>query len=235
MAEVVDDVVVVERRCGLYIVFGTSLGWANGTGLSVILTTIIEGLNLDRGRNSTNGRRWWLLLLSRLTWLEPWLFSVTRRIRMSSSTTRYWLLKAEPDTRVVKGKDVKVGSNLCKEAPASFVLRTCLKFIHSFYSLAWTTLNTSEHRHGRVSGTMKHETWWRKWKKETRFASNIGANPIEFSKPFYARHCFTTQTVKHLVRSLSPLLVAYPWLTDPPFSTRHCCVCAGADTLIFCQ
>ncbi|KIM35155.1 hypothetical protein M413DRAFT_449863 [Hebeloma cylindrosporum] len=26
---------------------------------------------------------------------------------MSSSTTRYWLLKAEPETRVVKGKDVK--------------------------------------------------------------------------------------------------------------------------------
>ncbi|KAF8958522.1 PUA-like domain-containing protein [Flammula alnicola] len=26
---------------------------------------------------------------------------------MSSSTTRYWLLKAEPDSRIVKGKDVK--------------------------------------------------------------------------------------------------------------------------------
>jgi hypothetical protein len=28
---------------------------------------------------------------------------------MSSSTNRYWLLKAEPETRIVKGKDVKVG------------------------------------------------------------------------------------------------------------------------------
>lgn len=26
-----------------------------------------------------------------------------------SSETKYWLLKAEPDTRIVKGKDVKVG------------------------------------------------------------------------------------------------------------------------------
>ncbi len=27
---------------------------------------------------------------------------------MSSNSTKYWLLKAEPDSRIVKGKDVKV-------------------------------------------------------------------------------------------------------------------------------
>ena len=29
---------------------------------------------------------------------------------MSTPTQKFWLLKAEPDTRIVKGKDVKVGS-----------------------------------------------------------------------------------------------------------------------------
>lgn len=31
-------------------------------------------------------------------------------LKMSTSTTKFWLLKAEPDTRIVKGKDVQVGS-----------------------------------------------------------------------------------------------------------------------------
>lgn len=31
---------------------------------------------------------------------------------MSTSGAKFWLLKAEPDTRIVKGKDVKVGSKL---------------------------------------------------------------------------------------------------------------------------
>lgn len=30
--------------------------------------------------------------------------------KMSTSTTKFWLLKAEPDTRIVKGKNVQVGS-----------------------------------------------------------------------------------------------------------------------------
>ena len=29
---------------------------------------------------------------------------------MSTSTTKFWLLKAEPDARIVKGKNVQVGS-----------------------------------------------------------------------------------------------------------------------------
>ena len=29
---------------------------------------------------------------------------------MSTSTTKFWLLKAEPETRIVKGKNVQVGS-----------------------------------------------------------------------------------------------------------------------------
>lgn len=100
------------------------------------------------------------------------LLSIIRRIHMSASTTRYWLLKAEPDTRVVKGKDVKVWSNF-KNHPRS-------SWSYSFYSLAWRTSKALEHHHGRVSGTMKRETWWRRWKKETRFASDVDAIPISF-------------------------------------------------------
>lgn len=43
--------------------------------------------------------------------------TLTRRQRalptlnLSIMSTKYWLLKAEPDSRVVKGKDVKVCSN----------------------------------------------------------------------------------------------------------------------------
>lgn len=28
---------------------------------------------------------------------------------------KYWLMKAEPDSRVVKGKDVKVGHDYCRD------------------------------------------------------------------------------------------------------------------------
>ena len=40
--------------CVLCTVYGTSLGWANGTELLMILTMIIEGPKLDGGRNSIN-------------------------------------------------------------------------------------------------------------------------------------------------------------------------------------
>lgn len=32
---------------------------------------------------------------------------------------KYWLMKAEPDSRIVKGKDVKVGREVC---PSTVVL-----------------------------------------------------------------------------------------------------------------
>ena len=39
--------------------------------------------------------------------------------RMSRPTAKFWLLKAEPDKRIVKGKDVKVGSMLPYDLAAS--------------------------------------------------------------------------------------------------------------------
>ena len=36
-------------------------------------------------------------------------------LRREIMSPKYWLMKAEPDSRVVKGKDVKVGHDYCRD------------------------------------------------------------------------------------------------------------------------
>ena len=78
---------------------------------------------------------------------------VLRTLCHMSTSKRYWLLKAEPDTRIVKGKDVRV-SNL--DATKRVVATKHALILDLFgRSLAWTTLNALGHRPGRASGIMK--------------------------------------------------------------------------------
>jgi hypothetical protein len=54
------------------------------------------------------------------------LFVVRRAfVRNMASTSKYWLMKAEPDSRVVKGKDVKVCA-LCMSSLRPAESRSCL-------------------------------------------------------------------------------------------------------------
>ena len=64
----------------------------------------------------------------------------------SSTQDKYWLLKAEPDSRVVKGKDVKVSQkkNAARIGGLLSDKNTC------FLSLAWKTLNASRLRLGKA-------------------------------------------------------------------------------------
>ena len=100
--------------------------------------------------------------------------------KMSTSTTKFWLLKAEPDARIVKGKNVQVGfrstyhSDYChgisqrtsivmiktlntrrKNALNCFTL-SMLTSLGTFSSVSMI-LNASEHHLGRVYGIMRLE------------------------------------------------------------------------------
>ena len=88
---------------------------------------------------------------------------------MSTSTTKFWLLKAEPDTRIVKGKNVQVGSRsnisfltawIGQGRVATYALLNHLfrhaNIIWEFSSVSMI-LNASEHHLGRVYGIMRLE------------------------------------------------------------------------------
>ena len=65
----------------------------------------------------------------------------------TDATASYWLLKAEPESRTVKGKDVKVSSLSCSGSAH-----------RNFNGSASTTLRPPRRRLGRASEIMKLET-----------------------------------------------------------------------------
>jgi hypothetical protein len=76
---------------------------------------------------------------------------LSRRYNMDPETTispNYWLLKAEPDSRIVKEKDVKVSELAHRENAAS----------NGQLSSASTTLRPPKPLRGRVSETMRPAT-----------------------------------------------------------------------------
>lgn len=63
-------------------------------------------------------------------------------------STKFWLLKAEPDSRIVKGKDVKVTIDLCLSDANCFSPEG---------SSVWTTSSASRRHPGKAFAAMKRE------------------------------------------------------------------------------
>jgi len=85
----------------------------------------------------------------------------------STLQNKYWLLKAEPDSRIIKGKDVKVSFEFefwkkKKLTCRNFRSRSFQPLVGTenynlwvFISLVWMTLNASKLHHGRALGTTR--------------------------------------------------------------------------------
>lgn len=117
-------------------------------------------------------------------------------------STKYWLMKAEPDSRVVKGKDVKVSYHI-------LVFIAVLKSRCHFLSLASMILSLIKLRPGRVSEIMKLRIWWKKCRSGTRWLAQcqvtlswdgILKGDIRSKVLFYHSNCKTPgKTSKFLV------------------------------------